>query len=100
MSFLFTTAEAAVSSTNSTVNSIVSKISANIITPIVEFLFVFAMLIFIWGIVGYIMGGEDPERRKQGQSHILWGVVGMAIMVSVYGIVRFVFSSVGQSAPF
>jgi len=77
-----------------------SKIVDNIISPIVAFVFALAVLLFVWGIVEYIIGGEDSEKRKTGQTHVLWGVIGIAIMVSVYGIIRFVASSVGQTAPF
>jgi cytochrome c oxidase assembly factor CtaG len=92
-------AEAANNSSAAT-DLIILKIVDNIISPIVQFMFVLATFMFIWGIIGYIMGGEDPERRKTGQTHILWGLVGMAIMISAYGIVRFVFSSLGQTATF
>jgi hypothetical protein len=99
MSLLFKIVHAA-DSTSNTTNEIFQKIVDNIIAPAVMFIFALATLIFIWGLIGFFMRGDDEEARKTGQNHILWGVVGMAIMVSVYGIVRFVFSSVGQTAPF
>ncbi len=99
MDFLFKVVHAANTSSD-TVNSVMQKVVENIIAPLVMLLFAFATLVFVWGMFGFFKSGDDPEARKTGQNHILWGVVGMAIMVSVYGIVRFVFSSVGQSAPF
>jgi hypothetical protein len=79
------------------VNSIVSRIVDNIVTPLLELLFFLTLVIFVWGLFGFFKGGEDTEARKKGQQHILWGVVGMFIMVSVYGILRLVAATVGQS---
>ena len=65
--------------------------------PLLYLLFFLTLVIFMWGLIGFFKGGEDAEARKTGQQHILWGVVGMAIMICVYGIIRFVASSVGQT---
>ena len=80
----------AASSADAVVNSIVPKIVDNIVLPAVELISALAVLLFIWGLFGFFRNGEDVEARKNGQRHILWGVIGLAIMVSVYGIIRFV----------
>lgn len=80
------------------INTLISKIVDNIVMPVVGVIFALAFVMFVWGIFGFFKGGDDPSAREDGQRHILWGVIGMAIMVSVFGIVRFVASSVGQSS--
>ena len=101
MSLLIKVAHASTSSaTDSVINTIVPKIVTNIIAPLVQFIFALAVIVFIWGLFGFFKSGDDVAAREQGKMHILWGTVGIAIMVSVYGIIRFVASSVGQSAPF
>ena len=80
-------------------NDIVSKIVANIVMPLITFIFALAVLLFIWGIIGFFLSG-DEAKRKQGQDHILWGTIGIAIMVSVFGIVRLVANTVGQNNIF
>lgn len=91
----FATAQA-----NPALRGIVDKVVTFIITPLVTALFFFALLIFVWGMFGLIAHGDDAESRKTGQNHILWGVVGMAIMVSVYGIIRVIGATVGVDDPF
>lgn len=86
------------SGADTVVNTIVPKIVANIVIPILELVFFLAVFLFIWGLLGFFMNGEDTTKREEGRQHILWGVIGMTIMVSVYGIIRFVASSLGQSA--
>lgn len=97
MIFLPSIVNAATGNVDDTVNTIVSKITAHIVIPAVQFVFALAVVLFIWGLMGFFMGGDDSTKRQEGQRHILWGTIGMAIMVSVYGIIRFVASTVGQN---
>lgn len=85
---------------NPAVNSIVTGIMRAIVIPIVEGFFVFTFLVFLWGVFGLIRGGGDATARKEGQNHMLWGIVGMAIMVSAYGLIRLIGSTVGVGDPF
>lgn len=100
MNFLFKVVNAASPSTDSVINSIVPKIVANIVLPLVQLLFAFTFLVFVWGLIGFFMGGDDTTKKEEGKQHILWGVIGIAIMVSVYGIIRLVAATVGQPSPF
>ncbi len=82
------------SNADAALNAIVPKIVDNIVMPVIQVLFGVTILVFIWGLYGFFRGDED--RRNQSKNHILWGVVGIFIMVSVYGIIRFVANTVGQ----
>mgnify|MGYP001558872744 CR=1 FL=1 len=53
----------------------------------------FSLLVFLYGVFEYIKSAEDPEERKTGQSHMLWGIIGLAIMFSAYGIIYFVLNT-------
>jgi hypothetical protein len=46
-----------------------------------------ALLAFFWGVAQFIWGGED--KREEGKKHMIWGVVGLFVMVSVWGLVGF-----------
>lgn len=95
---LFSKIANSASSTDATVNSVVEKIVENIVLPAVTFIFALAILLFIWGLIGFFTGSEDTKKREEGRQHILWGTIGIAIMISVYGIVRLVANTVGQSS--
>ncbi len=43
------------------------------------------LLLFIWGLVMYIGGSGD--RKEEGKNKMIWGVLALFIMVSVWGIV-------------
>ncbi len=46
-----------------------------------------ALLAFLWGVFKFIWGGE--EKREEGKQLMLWGVVGLFVMASVWGLVQF-----------
>ncbi|OGZ07799.1 MAG: hypothetical protein A3D65_05725 [Candidatus Lloydbacteria bacterium RIFCSPHIGHO2_02_FULL_50_13] len=73
----------------------VGKISTNILNPIIAILFALAFLYFVWGVAKYIWSPDNEKARTDGQKAMLWGIVGMFIMVSVFGIMRFLISSIG-----
>jgi hypothetical protein len=97
MSFLPKIAHAATGA-DAVINTIVPKIVENIVLPVVQVAFALAVLMFVWGFIGFFRNGEDSAERTKGQQHILWGVIGITIMVSVYGIIRLVANTVGQSS--
>lgn len=78
-----------------TVYGLVKKINAAIINPLIVLLFALALVIFIVGLLQYLLNPTSDEDREKGQSHILWGLVGMAIMVSVWGIMTIIINTIG-----
>ena len=52
-----------------------------------------ALLAFFWGIIKFIFGGE--EAKKEGKTLMIWGLVGLFVMVSVWGLVRFIGNALG-----
>jgi phosphotransferase system glucose/maltose/N-acetylglucosamine-specific IIC component len=73
---------------------ILTKIKTEIVVPVIGLLFALALLYFLWGVVSYILNVNNATKKQEGQRHILWGIVGLAIMLSAFGIVNFVFNSV------
>ena len=69
---------------------LINSIERNILNPLIVLLFAFALMYFIYGVLQIIRGQGSEEARTTGARHVLWGVVGMAIMVSVYGIIHVV----------
>ncbi|HEX8947247.1 MAG TPA: hypothetical protein VF829_03485 [Candidatus Paceibacterota bacterium] len=70
---------------------------------LVPLLFAIAFIVFLWGIYKYfIAGGDSDEGQKKGKQLILYGVIGFAVMVSLWGLVNVVantFGLAGQVAP-
>ncbi len=77
------------------VKAFIGKISTEILNPIIAILFVLATLYFFYGVAKYVWNPESEEEREGGRRSMLWGVIGMFVMVSVFSIMRFIISSIG-----
>jgi hypothetical protein len=47
-----------------------------------------AVFIIIWGVFRMISGAGDDTQRAEAQKLVFWGVVGIFIMISIWGLVR------------
>ena len=74
---------------------LLGKINSNIVNPIVELMFIIAGVIFVYGVVEFLMNAEDEAKRDVGKRHILWGMVGLFIMLSVFGIMQILVGTLG-----
>ena len=65
-------------------------------TVAVPVIFAFAFAAFIWGVVNYFFlhGGEEAK-REEGRKFVLWGLLGMVVLFSVWGFVNIVLSTLG-----
>lgn len=66
------------------VNYVICIIGASIL----PFIFGLAVLVFIYGVVQYMAGAEEEAKREQGRQFIIWGLIALFAMVSVWGLVR------------
>ena len=81
-----------------TVYAILSKINNIIINPIILLLFGVALLYFIYGVFEYMWKSKsDPAKIKEGRLHMGWGLFGMFIMISVFGLFKILLNSVPVS---
>ncbi len=72
---------------------LVSRFITLIIDPAILLVFTAGFLLFLWGLVVFMSGVGDDTRGntyQEGRQHMLWGLVGMFIMVSVYGILALI----------
>ncbi|MEK7185721.1 MAG: hypothetical protein AAB726_03795 [Patescibacteria group bacterium] len=74
---------------------LLNRISEVILNPIIYLLFAIALLVFLWGIFQMISGAASDEARSKGRLNIMWGIIGMLIMVSVYGILDVILNTFG-----
>lgn len=82
-----------------TLQNFIQKIGTVVINPIIQVLFGAALVIFLWGVWEFIKGADSPDARSKGVQHIFWGVIGMTIMVAVFGIIRILLNTFGIDAP-
>ncbi len=72
-----------------------NTINRIIINPLIGLMFALALLIFFIGIFQMVANNESDEAREKGRKNIMYGILGLVIMVSVYGIIRLILSTFG-----
>lgn len=70
------------------------KINDAILTPIIVLLFALAVVYFLFGVAKFVRNQDNETELEAGKQHMVWGVVGISIMVAVYGILNLIQSSV------
>jgi uncharacterized membrane protein YbhN (UPF0104 family) len=71
----------------------------NIVNPVIYFLFAVALLYFLYGVLVFIINADDESKRAIGKQHMFWGIIGLFIMVSVYGIIGIILGTIGAPPP-
>lgn len=67
--------------------ALVTNIRA-LINAIIPVLFAIAIVYFFWGLIKYIGSAGDAKAASEGKSIMIWGIIALAVMVSVYGIIN------------
>lgn len=79
--------------------SAVSRLENAFLFPIISFMFALAFLYFLWGAYEFVANADSDSARDTGKSHMLWGIVGMLVMLSAYAILKIAAGTVGVSVP-
>ena len=56
-----------------------------------------ALLFLFWGLAKFILSSGDEKAHEAGKNILLWGVVTMFVLVSIWGIITFFSDSFGIS---
>ena len=48
-----------------------------------------AVLFFFYGIAMYVRSAGNPKQASEGKSIMVWGVIAIAVMASIWGLVAF-----------
>ena len=54
-----------------------------------------ALLAFFWGLVKFIFAQGNEEAKTDAKKIMIWGLVALFVMVSVWGLVGFIGDSLG-----
>jgi uncharacterized membrane protein YidH (DUF202 family) len=92
---LFSTQVAYAASTN--FNGFIANVDNMIINPLISLLFALAVVYFLYGVFQFIGNQENEEKKTTGKNHMLWGIIGIAIMMGVWAILSMVLSTLGIS---
>ena len=56
-------------------------------------MFALAVVFFLYGVLEFLFNQENEEKKTTGKSHMLWGIIGIAIMMGVWTIMTMIIST-------
>ncbi len=79
------------------VKELLGKVNEYIVNPIIMLAFAVAMVVFFWGLFQFIATETSDAKRDEGKKKILYGLLGIFIMLTVKGIIKLVLTTFGIS---
>lgn len=76
------------------ITSLLNKIATYILNPVIILGFSVATIFLFYGIAEMILKADSGDLGKN-RSNVIYGVVGLFVMFSVYGILRLVLTTAG-----
>ncbi len=85
-----------------TIEGFIGK-AQKIMNLIIPLLMVIVLAVFFWGVAKFITAGGDENKRKEAKNYIIYGLIGMFVLVAWWGIIQIVlntfFGGVETSPP-
>ncbi|HDQ16760.1 MAG TPA: hypothetical protein ENN31_01395 [Candidatus Vogelbacteria bacterium] len=74
----------------------------NLISALIPIMLALAVVVFFWGLAMYLLKAGDEEGQKGARNLMIYGVIAIFVMVSLWGLVGILASTFGvedESAP-
>ncbi len=72
-----------------------TKINDAILFPLITLMMAIALLIFLYGAFEYVKGASSEGDRETGKRHLLYGTIGMLVMLSALAILSLAAATFG-----
>ncbi len=66
----------------------------SILNSIIPVLVALGVVYFVYGVVTYVIA-SDEEAKKTGRNRIIYGIIGLAVIIAVWGLVRILTQTFG-----
>lgn len=67
-----------------------------ILNQLIRITFGLALVFFFWGLAQFILRESgEPKAREEGKKKMLWGIIAIFVMVSIYGILNLISGTLG-----
>lgn len=76
-----------------TFNSIAAQVQ-DLLNLLIPILITLAVIYFFWGLANYILK-SGTEEKENGREIMIWGIVALFVMVSIWGLVGLIGSTFG-----
>jgi len=66
---------------------LVARFTDIIVNPTILIIFALGFFLFVFGLVEFMWSLSSGAENNEGKNHMIWGIAGMLVMVSVWGII-------------
>lgn len=74
---------------------VICKIGS-ILNSVIPVMIVAGVVFFVWGVVSFVIS-NDEEAKTKGRNRMIWGIIGLVVIVGMWGLVRIVTNTFGLS---
>ncbi len=78
-----------------TASGLIHNINKFLINPAIILMFAIALVFFLYGVFQFLSNADKADERELGQQHMIWGVIGMVIMIGAFGILKILENTLG-----
>src|SRR3989344_9617250 len=79
------------------VRGILNFFTCLLLDSVVPLLITLAIVVFIYGVIRYIANANDSAKREEGRNFMIWGIIGIFVIVSIWGLVKLLAGTFGVS---
>ncbi|MFA6353908.1 MAG: pilin [Candidatus Paceibacterota bacterium] len=77
----------------SDIPSLLCKFS-QLLNSVIPVLIALGVVYFVWGVVSYVIS-DDEEAKKKGRDRIIYGIIGLAVIIAMWGLVGILTNTFG-----
>lgn len=75
--------------------SLIELIITGILDPLLFLIMGLSVLYFFWGVSLYVLHAGDESKRTEGRQVMLYGIIALTVMVSIWGLVKILTDTFG-----
>jgi hypothetical protein len=76
-----------------TIQSLICKFN-EILGAILPLLIAIGVVVFVWGVIQFVIA-SDEEAKTTGRDRMIYGIIGLAVIIGLWGLVRIVTNTFG-----
>jgi hypothetical protein len=80
---------------SSTLFNLICQIGS-LLNSVVPVLIALGIVYFVWGVISYVIA-DDEEAKSAGRDRMIYGIIGLAAIVAVWGLVAILIRTFGIS---
>ena len=76
-------------------DTILGKVITYLLNPLYQIIVVVAFLYFLFGVMYLLFQMNKPDKRELARANLMYGLIGLFIILSVGGIIKYINEIVG-----